>query len=253
MTHETKPVESGKVNLWQRAARSTAIVGAVFAGIFTALLIANLIGTAVLGPSQENGLEAMKLQVQKDPANETLLSAIRQLDLKIRRDRIWRLDFAYTTAYALLGSVLVFLIAGRITHDLGKRAPHPQHMAERGEMQVKEAKQARWAVIGGLAAPRDRDDARRDERMGAVRAGRGGRPPVCLDGGQTGPVASVPRARRGGRQCVHQHPHVLGRHDGREHPLEEPGADAGPELPGSVEGSCVPLQRRSKRPAGVLL
>jgi len=137
--------------LWYRAARSTAIISAVFAGIFTSLLVANLIGSAVLGPARENKLEAMKLRVQKDPANEILLSEIRQLDLKIRRDRIWRLDFAYRAAHALLGSVLVLLIAGKIAYDLGKEPPRPQHVTERGQMQVKEAKQARWAVAGGLA------------------------------------------------------------------------------------------------------
>lgn len=146
MTQETK-----HMNLWHQAARSTAIVGAVFVGIFTISLIANLIGSAVLGPSREKKLDSLKLQVQKDPTNETLVSEIRQLDLRIRRDRIWRLDFAHRTAHALLGSVLVLLIAGKIAYELGKEPPRPQHGTERGQMQVEEAKQARWAVAGGLA------------------------------------------------------------------------------------------------------
>jgi len=151
MTQGTKPVDSGNGHIWQRTARSTVIVGAVFTAVFSALLIANLIGSAVLGPARENKLAAMKLDLQKDATNETLLSAIRQLDLKIRRDRIWRLDFAHRTARALLGSVLVLLVAGKIAYDLGKEPPRLQHMTERGQIQVREAKQARWAVVGGLA------------------------------------------------------------------------------------------------------
>ena len=89
MTQETE-----RMQVWHRAAKTTAIVGAVFTGIFTVLLVANLIGSAVLGPARELKLEKMKPEAQKDPTNETLLSEIRQLDLRIRRDRIWRLDFA---------------------------------------------------------------------------------------------------------------------------------------------------------------
>jgi hypothetical protein len=143
--------ESERIQVWRRAARSTAIVGGVFTGIFVALLIANLIGSAILGPSRENKLAAMKLQVQKDPTNQTLLSEVRQLDLKIRRDRIWRLDFARKAAHMLLASVVVLLVAGKIAYDLGKVPPRPGHATDRGEIQVKEAKRARWAVAGGLA------------------------------------------------------------------------------------------------------
>lgn len=146
MTQETE-----RTQVWHRAAKSTAIVAGVFTGILAALLTANLVGSAILGPARELKLEQMKLQVQKEPGNETLLSEIRQLDLKIRRDRIWRLDFAHKAAHVLLGSVVILLVAGKIAHDLGKGLPRPGHATDRGEMQVREAKQARWAVAGGLA------------------------------------------------------------------------------------------------------
>jgi len=139
-----------RTRLWHRAAKTTAIVGGVFTGIFAVLLTANLVGSAVLGPARELKLEGMKLQVQKDPTNETLLSEIRQLDLKIRRDRIWRLDFAHTAAHMLLAGVVVLLVAGKIAGDLRKELPHPKHVTDRGEKQVTEARQARWAVVGGL-------------------------------------------------------------------------------------------------------
>ncbi|HNS22160.1 MAG TPA: PQQ-binding-like beta-propeller repeat protein [Sedimentisphaerales bacterium] len=147
MTQETK-----QLNIWYQSARTTAVVGAVFAGLFTVLLVVNLFGSAVLGPSRETRLAAMQHQAQKDPTNETLLSEVRRLDLKIRQDRLWRLDFAERTAFALLGSVIVLLIAGKIAYDLGKEPPRPQHgTTDRGEMQVREGRQARWAVAGGLA------------------------------------------------------------------------------------------------------
>ncbi|MEN6338361.1 MAG: PQQ-binding-like beta-propeller repeat protein, partial [Phycisphaerales bacterium] len=140
-----------RTQIWLRAAKTTSIVGGVFSGIFTVLLVVNLIGSAVVGPARETKLTGLQSQVQKDPANETLLSEVRQLDLRIRRDRIWRLDFSHKAAHMLLVSVVVLLVAGKIANDLGKGHPRPGHATDRGEIQVREAKQARWAVAGGLA------------------------------------------------------------------------------------------------------
>lgn len=137
-------------NVWHRTAKTTAIVGGIFTVVFAGLLVANLIGSAILGPAREAKLEAMKLQVQKDATNEALLAEVRQLDLRIRRHRIWRLDFAHKAAHMLLVSVVVLLVAGKIAYDLGKEPSRPGHGTDRGEMQVREAKRARWAVAGGF-------------------------------------------------------------------------------------------------------
>jgi outer membrane protein assembly factor BamB len=114
-------------------------------------LIVNLISSVVLAPARELKLEKMRPQVQKDPTNETLVSEVRRLDLRIRRNRIWRLDFAHKAAHMLLASIVVLLVAGKIASDLGKGQPQPRHATDRGEIQMREAKQARWAVAGGLA------------------------------------------------------------------------------------------------------
>jgi outer membrane protein assembly factor BamB len=136
---------------WYQAARTTAIVGAVFSAIFTALLVGNLIGSAVIGPWREDRLAAMKVQVQQEPTNQDLLSEIRRLDLKIRRDRLWRLEFAGKAAFMLLGSVVILVAAGKLAGGMAKEPPRPQPVVERGERQVKEARQARRAVAGSLA------------------------------------------------------------------------------------------------------
>lgn len=134
-----------------RAARTTSLVAGVFSGIFAALLIVNLIGSAVIGPARENELAAMKAQVLEEPGNEELVAEIRALDLEIRRNRIWRLDFSRKASYMLLASVVLFLIAAKLASDMSEEPPRPEHLAERGEAQVQEAKQSRWAVAGGLA------------------------------------------------------------------------------------------------------
>ena len=136
---------------WHQAARTTAIVGAVFSAIFAVLLVVNLVGSGILGPWRENKLAAMKVEVQKDPTNQDLLAKIRQLDLKIRRDRLWRLEFAQKATHMLLASVILLIVAGKLADRMTKKLPRPQPAVERGEWQVKEAKQARRAVVGGLA------------------------------------------------------------------------------------------------------
>jgi outer membrane protein assembly factor BamB len=133
-----------------RAARTTAVVGAVFSAIFTLLLVWNLIGSGLIGPWREEKLAAMKLQFQKEPTNQELLADIRRLDLKIRRDRLWRLDFAHRATFMLLGSAVLLLVAGRIAGHLSREPPRPVQREDVGQRQIREARQARWAVMGGL-------------------------------------------------------------------------------------------------------
>jgi outer membrane protein assembly factor BamB len=150
MTQEAKQIGPRDANPWHQAARTTAVVGAVFSALFTMLLVVNLIGSAVIGPWRENKVAAMKVRIQEEPTNEKLLSEIRRLDLKIRRDRTWRLDFARRATFMLLGSVLVLLVAGKLAHNMTREPPRPQPVMERDQMQVREARQARRAVAGGL-------------------------------------------------------------------------------------------------------
>jgi len=150
MTQTTEQTHSHEASAWYRAARNTAVVGAVFSAVFALLLVVNLIGSAVTGPSRENTLAELKLKLQTDPTNEELRAQIRQLDLRIRQDRIWRLDFARRAAFMLLGSVVVLLISGKIASLLEREPPQPQHVPERAETQIREARYARWAVAASL-------------------------------------------------------------------------------------------------------
>ena len=52
-----------------QTAYNTARVAGVFVLIFFGLLVANFIGTSVIGPRRENKLAAMKDLLRQDPAN----------------------------------------------------------------------------------------------------------------------------------------------------------------------------------------
>jgi len=135
-----------------RTAGTTAKVAGAFALVFLVLLVGNFIGTSVLAPRRENKLTAMKTEIAGGEATEDQLAEIRGLDLQIRRDRIWRLDFARKTSYALLVSVILSVAAGKLAGTLSKQPPRPQHAPDVGAEQIREARQSRWTVTAGLGA-----------------------------------------------------------------------------------------------------
>lgn len=152
MTNTAKETSANQMSVACRTAATTAKVAGVFTVIFLVLLVGNFIGSSVLAPRRENRLTAMKVQVQGGEATEEQLAEIRDLDLQIRRDRIWRLDFARKTSYAILASVILFLVAGKLASALGKQPPRPQPATDVGAEQIRVARQSRWAVTAGLVA-----------------------------------------------------------------------------------------------------
>jgi len=129
---------------------ATAMVGGAFSVIILALIALNHFQRAVVLPKQELKLEALKLELRSQPANEQLISQIRQLDLHIRQLRIRRQDFAIKGAYLLLGSVVTLLIASKCAATLRQKLPAPQPQPDRHDKQVRDAKWARGAVTTGL-------------------------------------------------------------------------------------------------------
>ncbi|MBN1361445.1 MAG: PQQ-like beta-propeller repeat protein [Sedimentisphaerales bacterium] len=150
MNETTKQPDTPRSSVALQTARNTAKVAGAFALIFLGLLVANFIGTAVIGPRRENKMAAMRALLREDPTDEKLLADIRQLDLRIRRDRLWRLDFARKSSYALLGSVALFLAVGKLAGVLERQGPRPGHVADRSAEQIAESRHARWGVAAGV-------------------------------------------------------------------------------------------------------
>ncbi len=150
MTDASKQPVVSESSAGCRTARTTAKVTGVFTIIFLVLLVGNFIGTSVIGPLRENRLTEMKAEIRDTDATEEQLSEIRQLDLEIRRRRIWRLDFARKVSYALLASVVVFLVSAKLASTLNRRPPSPGHAPDVGAEQIREARGGRWAVMAGL-------------------------------------------------------------------------------------------------------
>mgnify|MGYP000892249288 FL=1 len=133
-----------------QTARTTAKVAGTFAIVFLALFVSNFIGTSVIAPLRENRLVEMKAELRGGDPTEEQLADIRQLDLQIRRNRMWRLDFAHKSGYALLVSVVLFLVAGKLARVLNEPPPRPRSIPDVGAEQIREARGSRWTVVAGL-------------------------------------------------------------------------------------------------------
>ncbi len=159
MTDSVTQIDTESPNVACQTARTTVTVTGIFSVIFLGFLAWNFIGSSILGPRLENRMILLKTQLPAGSATDEQLAEIRQIDLKIRTDRLWRLDFARKTAYILLGSLTLFLIAGKLASLWSKTLPNPGHAQEFGEAQRRQARGARWAIAavavllgGGVAA-----------------------------------------------------------------------------------------------------
>ncbi len=135
--------------------RKTAIRSAVVSGAFSlivaGLLLVNYLQIKVFDPVRAERLELLKVNIIERPGDEQLLSEIRQLDLKIRRDRIGRQNLSHSGGLLLLGGILVFLISAKIAASCTKVVPQPRASLEERAVQLRQARLARRAMLGGLA------------------------------------------------------------------------------------------------------
>jgi outer membrane protein assembly factor BamB len=141
---------SGTANQWYASAVSTAIVGAIFSLIMLVLLVSNFIHSSIVQARREQELVNQKIEIQKRPDDEQLLTQIRRLDLQYRQNLIRELDFTRKGAYLLLGNVVITLIGIKGASVLKKKMPIPQPAADRLTEQVRQAKFSRFAVTAGI-------------------------------------------------------------------------------------------------------
>ena len=139
------------VSQLRKTAIRSAVVSGAFSLIVAGLLLMNYLQIKVFDPVRAERLELLKVNIIERPGDEQLLSEIRQLDLKIRRDRIGRKNLSHSGGLLLLGGILVFLISAKIAASCTKVVPQPRASSEERAVQLRQAKLARRAMLGGLA------------------------------------------------------------------------------------------------------
>lgn len=143
--------QSGQAtSLWYRTAVTTAVIAAIFSLIIFSFLVVNYVQGRVVGTKQETQLENLKIEIRSRPDDEQLLSQIRQLDLRIRQQRIRRFDRSRKGGYLLVSSMAIFLLSLKCSDILRKKMPSPRLLENMSNEQVREARFARWAVTAGF-------------------------------------------------------------------------------------------------------
>lgn len=144
-TFETKTSSPG-----YQSAAAAAIVAGVFLVIVICLLGFTFYQIKITDEARALQLEAMKKQLSSQPNNEKLLTQIRELDLRIRRDTIRRRNFLQRGAFLAMGGLVVFFAALKIAGLYNRRLPAPQPGLDLRAEQVQTAMRTRFAVTIGL-------------------------------------------------------------------------------------------------------
>ncbi len=147
LENENIPQNAGAKDLWYRCATTVAVIGGAFSVIVCVFMLLNHGKSTIVKTEQETELLKLRADSRTQPGNEQLLSQIRELDLKIRHQRLAALDRARKGSYLLLGGALVLVIALKVASRLRKELPAPQAGADKAEGQIRQAVFARWAVM----------------------------------------------------------------------------------------------------------
>ena len=126
---------------------NTAVVAGIFSVVVFGLLVVNYLQVKLLDPIRTERLENLKIKLADRPADEQLLTQIRQLDLQIRKDKIARFDFSRKGAILFLVGIIIFISAAKIAANLKKKLPLPQPVTNMQAKQVRQITLARWSVV----------------------------------------------------------------------------------------------------------
>ncbi|MFH1613808.1 MAG: PQQ-binding-like beta-propeller repeat protein [Planctomycetota bacterium] len=129
------------------AAVSVAAVAVLFVAIVLTFIVLDYYRYTAYSLRMEEKLHDMKLEILSKPQNNELISEIRQLDLKIRQDRIRHREFIRKGSYLLLAGLVVFFVSGKSAFALKKKISRPKLPSLNHDEQSAQAVKARLAIV----------------------------------------------------------------------------------------------------------
>ncbi len=145
-TGSRKP--SDAIRTTRAAARSIAVVAAVFSLSVCIVITANYFQTRAAAPMDSPALKHLAGELRDRPDDEALKEQIRALDLLVRKAFFTSERFRRIGAYMLLGGVAVMLVSLKVASVLGRRLPDPGRFTDADESQDPR-KLIRW-LVGAL-------------------------------------------------------------------------------------------------------
>ncbi len=149
--HPPIPSAEGK-RAWLQTAWATSVVAGAFSAVLAVAMVAYSVRSQAEDIRKANRLAEMKSTLRKDPTNEALMAAIRDLDVRMRRDFFRRSQATDTGRWLLLAGIAVCLIALKSASVLRKKLPTPEAAVPDPGAWGRLRRVARWAIAtAGIA------------------------------------------------------------------------------------------------------
>jgi len=135
---------------WSQTAASVAVVGAVFGLVFLVLLVGDFVRWSMASQADQDRIAAIKRQLQTAGPGDEQIAAIRQIDLKVRRDMLAWFAFSRRCGLSLVVSIAVLLAGLKAAGTLKGPLPRLATDRDRQDRQIRQARYAVWSVTGAL-------------------------------------------------------------------------------------------------------
>jgi len=133
-------------SLWHKGALRVALVAGLFSLIVVVLLGINFGKRRGVAPVDEKQIEAMKVHLRETPDDEQLIEVIRQLDLKVRHDRMRWLVFSGKGVFFLVCGLSILFGSLKFAGAVSKEPPCPGGGSTTVAKQVRRAALSRCGV-----------------------------------------------------------------------------------------------------------
>jgi outer membrane protein assembly factor BamB len=141
-----------KLPLTYPALLGTAIVAGVFSGIVALLLVVDFMGRGSYELFDTPQYVQLKAQLQENPGDEQLETAIRRLDLELRTRYFEHRLFMRRGIYLLIGGLVLCLVTARAAAAQRPRVPQPGEASEKVDRLQAEQRYGRRGALGLVAA-----------------------------------------------------------------------------------------------------
>jgi outer membrane protein assembly factor BamB len=134
-------------SLLYQLALALAVASGVFVALLTGLLGYNTIRGKVSTLVNSKQVVRLHDELRRQPKNEELKQRIRQLDLQLRQETFYRLRLSHNASRALIGGLVVFLVAAHHARSCRRLLPDPLTWGARAAEDERRANRfARYSV-----------------------------------------------------------------------------------------------------------
>ncbi len=146
MTNENE----NKLSPWYQTAIAIALISAIAACIIVIAMSISYVKTNIVQPEREEQLVSLKEIIIDQPNNQQVIDFLRELDLKFRKQRTARIEFARKGNLLLIISLAVFALSFKWSCEFKKKFLVPDSKTNNLTEQLINASWSRRAITAGV-------------------------------------------------------------------------------------------------------